>query len=487
MRINKNSLLNIYIPALLFLIAFVWKFFYIGARDVCIDEPFTIFNAQRSLKDILLLPAHNEPNPPLFMVLLHFWIKIFGISPYSVRIIPLLFNAATAVFMYFLGRKIMNYQSGIIAAGLFILSSYQFYFGMETRTYSLLLFATSSALYFLFSIIKDPKSRKFLVGLVISNIILVYSHYFGWFVVLMEGATLLFYLKRKGILKSATIAIGTTAIAFIPMASIIIKQFLISKDHTWVRPPESSKYWEEITSFMNSPHVITTIMYVLIAGIILFAINKTKKKFPFEIALLFLFWIVPYSIMFFVSAKVPMFENRYVMYNSIGLYLFIGTLIGYLFEKYKFLLLLAVAIVLFTMESKLQTQKEFIAHREVKKAVNYLKEKTGPNYVTIIYPHWADYGFAYYYDRNIFRDIDNFEEHLRSKDIYQVWGLDDVKRFTAKYPDRKIAFFKDGGDGYVEIENYLDSAYVRTDSTFFADCFRIFLYTRNDTLSAKSN
>ena len=476
MKNNKEKIFNFYIPVLLFMIAFIWKLFYIGVRDICIDEPFTIFNAQRNLKEILLLPTHNEPNPPLFMILLHFWIKIFGISPYSVRIIPLIFNATTVVFIYLLGKKISNYQGGSIAAGLFILSSYQFYFGMETRTYSLLLCSVAAAIYYLFSIIVEKEKKHFLTGLIIANIALVYSHYFGWFVVFMEFATVLFYFKNKIVLKKVFLAIAVTAIAFVPMAITFLKQFLISKDNSWMRPPDKTAYWKEITLFLNAPVVITVFICLFIAGGILLFSKMRKKKFPAEIALLFLFWIVPYTIMFFISSRIPMFENRYVMYNSIALYLFIGTSLGYLYQKWKILMPIAGIIMLATMGINLQTQREFIAHREVKQAVNYLKEKTVDNYVTIIYPHWADYGFAYYYDPSIFEDINNFEAHLRSNAIYQVWGLEDAKVYIAEHPDQKIAFFKDGAWDYPDIENYLDSAYVRTDSAFFADCFHVYLY-----------
>src|ERR1035437_4241326 len=122
MKLTKQAFHNIYLPALLFLISFCWKLYYIGTRDICLDEPFTIFHAQFGVWDILKLPTQNEPNPPLFMLLVHFWIKVFGISSNSIRILPLLFNAATVVFIYFIGKKFFSLWSGILASGIFILS-----------------------------------------------------------------------------------------------------------------------------------------------------------------------------------------------------------------------------------------------------------------------------------------------------------------------------------------------------------------------------
>ena len=485
-KLTKENILNLYIPVSLFLVAFVWKFLYIGVRDVCIDEPFTIFNAQLSLKEILLLPTKNEPNPPLFMLILHFWIKLFGISPYSVRIIPLLFNAMTPVFIYLTGKKISNYLGGVIAAGLFILSSYQFYFGMETRTYSLLLCATSAAIYYLFSVIQNPEKKLCLAGLIVSNVVLVYSHYFGFFVVFAEFLTALYYFRNRLVIKKILIALATTAVSFLPMWVILIKQFFLSKKQTWVKPPEASFYWREIVMFMNSKMVIWIALALICIGILLWLARKRRKTYPDKIVTLFFFWFIPYTLMFIVSAKVPMFENRYVMYNSIGLYLFVGTALAFLFQEQKYLSILASALVLFFMGLSLQTKREFIAYRETQKAVDFVKEHTGKDFLTIVYPHWNDYEFAYYYDQEIFKDVRNFEPRLRDSLVYQVWSLDDAKTYLAKFKNKKIAYFR-GGSGYEDINRYLDSTYVRTDSASFSNCYFIYLYNlkpeSRDTLS----
>jgi len=488
MKDTKKYLRNFYIPALLFLIAFVWKVFNIGIRDICVDEPFTIFNAQLSFKDILLLPSHNEPNPPLFMVIMHFWIKLFGISPYAVRIVPILFNSLTTVYIYLLGKKIVNYWGGIIAAGLFIFSSYQFYFGMETRTYSLLLCATAAALYYLFSINYKPGNKLFLIGLAISNFVLVYSHYFGWFVVFMEFVTVLFYLKNRPIIKQSFIAIGTTFVAFAPMIPTVVKQFFTSKEQTWVTPPAKTAYWHEIVSFLNAPVVVYAAFGIFILGLLVFVLSKGKKGFPKELVLLFVFWILPYSIMFFVSAKIPMFENRYVMYNSIGLYLFIGSAIAYLFhhDRWQFLTPIAAVLLLILMALNMHTEREFIANWEVKNTVHYVKNHTNTDYLKIVYPHWNDYEFAYYYDQKIFKDVDNFETHLRDSLIYQVWGLDDAKMYIDKFNDKKIAYLR-GGRGEDKIKLYLDSIYNRIDSVFFPDCYFIYLYDNQPNNTEISN
>jgi hypothetical protein len=86
------------------------------------------------------------------------------------------------------------------------------------------------------------------------------------------------------------------------------------------------------------------------------------------------------------------------MYNSIGLYLFIESLIAYFYDKWKIFTPLASAVVLTFMAINMQTKREYIANWEVKNAVQYVKSHTNKDYLTFVYPHWNDYEFAYYYD-----------------------------------------------------------------------------------------
>ena len=59
-----NKLIDYYVPVILVLKAFIWKFFFIDYRDICNDEPFTIYHAQKSLSGIISISMANEATPP---------------------------------------------------------------------------------------------------------------------------------------------------------------------------------------------------------------------------------------------------------------------------------------------------------------------------------------------------------------------------------------------------------------------------------------
>ena len=466
---NKKHILEKYlIPIGLFLITFIWKYIHVGARDICLDEPFTIFHAQDSLINILKLPTQNEPTPPLFMLLLHFWIKLFGISAHSVRILPILFNALTVVSIYLIGKRFFNVLSGLTASGLFIFSTLHFFFGGDTRTYSMLSFATASSLYYLLSIHKDPENRKYLIGLIISNLILIYGHYFGLLVIFMQFLVSFIYLGNKKVFKQIFLGLILTGILYIPMFVVLVKQFFISKNGTWLSPPQPHEYIEQLGWFMNVRIGLNLVFYVLGVGIVVAIVSKIAKEQLRDVFILFIWWIIPYSLMFFISSKIPMFTNRYILFNSIGFYLFIAVSVSYFYQKIKFVgPLISIALVA-VMYSNIFTGD--FAPRKIKNTTDYINTQMNSNTTIFIYPHWADLGFNYYYNKEIFKSIDDYEQKLVANNIYRIWGADDTKSYVENNHPNRIILYQDNTpsvDPQNLVFNYIDSVYTRTDSVLF--------------------
>jgi hypothetical protein len=109
--------------ALLFL-AFIVKYRGIDSTALGLDESFSLYIAQLEIPQIISLLSTGD-NPPLWEIILHFWIKIAGISEKSIRLLPWLFNAATVLPIYFFGAELLKSKTiGIFASLLFILSKF---------------------------------------------------------------------------------------------------------------------------------------------------------------------------------------------------------------------------------------------------------------------------------------------------------------------------------------------------------------------------
>ncbi|PKP46004.1 MAG: hypothetical protein CVT94_16070 [Bacteroidetes bacterium HGW-Bacteroidetes-11] len=479
---NESKLLNIYVPVLLFLIAFCWKFFYISQRDLCLDEPFSVFNAQKSIADILKIPAQGEPNPPLFMILLHFWIKLFGLETTSLRILPLLFNAVTVIFIYLTGKRFFGLWTGLIASALFLFSTFQFYHGLEARTYSLLSMATAASLYFFMQYANNINNYKALTGLILSNILLVYSHYFGWFVVFSQILTSFIYIRNFRMFFRFMMPFLGTAVGFLPMVPIIIRQFEKStRIGTWVKPPKATDYLEHIQYFLNHKEVFWLLMYIFAAGAVFTLVMVALKKWKglnIGVLVLLIWWLVPYSIMFLISFKIPMFTAKYLLFNSIGMYVFIAAMINFLFQKHKYIEPAVGLLLVVSMYLHLKILPDYFAYREVRNSVEFVKNHENDKSIVLIYPPWTDFSFNYYYDRSIFEDHQDYYVTMFKNDLYRVWGLENAQTVIRANPDRRVIYFQDGKNNNPneDVFGFLDSTYILIEKQFFPQTFRVGVY-----------
>jgi hypothetical protein len=456
---------------------------FINLRDITLDEPFTIFHAQQSVSHIWLLPFTGEPNPPLFMLLLHYWIGWFGIEPMAVRSLPLLFGCITVFFVYRTALQTAGQIAAIMSAVLICASSVHIYFSLEARTYSLVSMGAAMALFFYTQLTSCQKdSRWWLVGLICSNFILVYSHYFGWFVLLNEAIiTIIFYRSRNIFLKMLVVFI-VTLIGYIPIVFAVIKQFGHSAKGTWVKPPQDGQLLNELYQWSNSSMVAMVFCCIIFVGVLIL-IYKAKKyhSLPttsFKPFVVFLLWAaIPFTFMYVVSFRIPIFLDRYILFNSIPFYLATATLLSYVYNDVLYVKVGAVSIVLllFIKSTKIGSHEYY--WRDTKAAVAQTSLLKTPETLVLLDPGWQKNLFAYHYNRSFFRQYDKLDSLLKSDNIESIWNAQQVNYFLEMYPNKtKIVLFEDGSDGSVRMA--LDSLFEKTDSSFYEQCLYVSSYQR---------
>lgn len=436
----KNVIKNDYfIILLLFFISIISKIFFLTDRNISIDEPFTIFKAQESISDIINIVKNGEPNPPLFMILVHLWIKLFGLSIFSLRVLPLLFNSLTVIFIYLFGSKyIKNKLIGLIAAFIFLLSMRHFFFATEVRTYSLMSLGAAASLYYYFMLSINPQKKTYFIGLFIFNLILIYCHYFSVFILINQFIFLIFFIKNIRFIKIIFLNYILLAISYIPMLKIIYEQFIISKKVTWLLPPKPELFKSFIDYLLNDKIItlISIIIFILSIMFLTYLFLFKKNKYNMQnikiknIILIFSWFIIPYTLMYFISYKVPMFLERYILFNSIALYISIALSLGVLFLIYKPLGIGISILFLLLFSCYIHPFSKDYTYKEVKKAVKYVSANMNDSTIAIIYPQWEYFGFTYYYDKNIFKSLSEAEAEskLHSKNIYFVWSLENLNR-----------------------------------------------------------
>ena len=73
------------------ILGFSLRLYGITSESIWLDEAFSIQLAKHGPFEIIRKTA-SDVHPPLYYLLLHFWIDLFGASEFSVRFLSLLFG-----------------------------------------------------------------------------------------------------------------------------------------------------------------------------------------------------------------------------------------------------------------------------------------------------------------------------------------------------------------------------------------------------------
>ena len=150
-------------PWLVVIIALVGGFlrvFLLESKAMWLDETFSVWLANHSVVDLLGWTVKIDQHPPLYYLLLHYWMALKGDTPYNVRLLSVLFGAGTIPIIYLIGKRMSGAVMGLVASALMALSLFNIFFAQETRMYTLLTFNAAVAIYALVRLLTDSRSVR---------------------------------------------------------------------------------------------------------------------------------------------------------------------------------------------------------------------------------------------------------------------------------------------------------------------------------------
>jgi hypothetical protein len=129
-------------------------------KGMWLDETFSVWLANHSVADMLHWIARIDQHPPLYYLLLHYWIALKGDTPYYVRLLSVLFGAGIIPIIYLIGKRMSGAVMGLAAAVFLAFSPFNIYFAQETRMYTCLTFNAAVAIYALVRLLTDSRSAR---------------------------------------------------------------------------------------------------------------------------------------------------------------------------------------------------------------------------------------------------------------------------------------------------------------------------------------
>ena len=129
------------------LAALLLRLLFISKQPLWADELFTVYWSQLDPGFLLGRGAQIETNPPVYFLLMHAWMRLFGTSELAVRLPSTLFSVASVFLTYSLCLRLFERRTALLAGALAALEPTAIYYAQEARAYAFLGCSETLALW----------------------------------------------------------------------------------------------------------------------------------------------------------------------------------------------------------------------------------------------------------------------------------------------------------------------------------------------------
>jgi mannosyltransferase len=348
------------IPSLLTGILFVGavlRIYDLGTESLWIDEAISMLWAKLSLSQIIERAA-LDIHPPLYFVLLHYWIHLFGASEFAARLLSAIIGIISLFMIYKVGSLVFDHEAGLLSAFIMALSGFHIWYSQDARPYSLLVLTSLLSMYF-FIQLHRRRTHRDSIGYIVWSSLLIYTHYFGFFILLAQNifSCTLSFLKKERIALAGgkwLLLQGLLIVSYLPWSGALMNRLLgITRKATdgvsWIPLPSFQIVKDSLKTYAGS----SELMYLfLIFAVFAIAGYRKKQGNPegcfsnaASICLGVLWFITPVILPLIISyIYQPMFVTRYTIAATPGLYIMTARGIqntNYAAVKYGIIILIA--------------------------------------------------------------------------------------------------------------------------------------------------
>lgn len=218
-----------------------------------LDEALTVDIAKLPLKD-LHAALKRDGAPPLFYVLEHFWIRLFGSSDFAVRSISGVISVATLPVAWVAARR-YGPTAAWVTVLLLASAPFAIFYATESRMYALVMLLTACGYVALDRALRQPRAAN-LIGLAVVTAALLYTQYWAIYLTAVVGAWLVWQSVRgrdreRSNARWALLATAVGALLFVPW----VPTFLYQSAHTgtpWAKPPNFAAIINAVTGFTDN-------------------------------------------------------------------------------------------------------------------------------------------------------------------------------------------------------------------------------------------
>ncbi|MCF8276059.1 MAG: glycosyltransferase family 39 protein [Flavobacteriales bacterium] len=408
-----------------------------------LDEAVHIWHAQKSYAQVVE-QASNDPNPPIYNLIISTWVKVFGVSEFSTRFFSVLMGALGVAVMFLLGSRNFGLSVGIMAALFYCFSPIQFRFTHLARPYSMLMVSVMLSYGLLLEILKSPTKWR-LFWYYFFTTLMIYVHPTSVFNLVAQGFIVI-YNRHTDFREMVKLFLPMFAAAATFGIWVLSIPYFERDDAMWFGPPDWQAIYYVIKVFFGSTELVLAQILLLIILVIV-AIRKRPIQFNKDLVFVLLWGVVPFvaSIAFSHVIK-PIFQDKYILSVQPAVMLLLALSIDRLGHRAMRSVALASVVLLFALQIDITPNAE----DDWKRAVEYVNPLHTENSMILIDPWYEFRTFAFYFNRHGFEVPDSTQWYINSKRVFTSWN--DVYDTINKIPRTDVVHLMLSHQGYVNPE-----------------------------------
>jgi 4-amino-4-deoxy-L-arabinose transferase-like glycosyltransferase len=298
MNIKPNTLLLLLIT----ITGIALRLYRIDFITLNLAEVTTLILAKHPLNFEFLNIIAKDNTPPLFQIIMHFWIQFFPINEFSLRIPSFFAGLMAMYYAYQLGVSEKKHTTATIYYALITFNFYAIIYSQYARSNSLFLALSLAILNYWY--------RQKPLALFITLTLALYTHLFA--LIFCIALMLTTYILRASfiIIKSTYFAIILSLLFYAPWFFKYISLRILTTENFWIAPPSFKVAVEILGIYINS--YIFIIFFIVICFLHITSIMKNKQLYSFKLGSSFLIGIIFFSLILLKSLiSTSVFLPRY--------------------------------------------------------------------------------------------------------------------------------------------------------------------------------
>lgn len=387
---------------LILLLATLLRVWGIENESYWLDEAISIRQAQEKDYSATFDMVKNDVHLPLHITLLHFWVKIFGTSESSSRVLSLIFGIVGIWIFYLLTKKLYGEKTSLVSTLIFAISPIMIYYSQEARLYSLFVLLSLASIYFFLKFI-DKNDYKNLIYYGLFTLLLIYTHLFAFLLLFVQNVYILHINKYR--IKKLFKWICSQLflfIMFLPWIGNLLKQVSSTLNTMWIPKPNMGIILKSILDLLGNKYILLIFLFCIIYVILTKNYKSIERN---KIVFLVLWLLVPFIIVLAYSYLIsPVYHTRYVIFVIPAFFIILGMLISRIYEKNKILSYTLLGLVIIFSFITIINQVNHVDKDDWRSVASYIKENVKENEYTFINPFYHHDPFTYYFDSECFKD-----------------------------------------------------------------------------------